>query len=227
MKLNDRLPGETAKSYASREITENIISLELKPGSLVSENDLARTLGISRTPVREAIHELVTAQLIEVVPQKGSYVSRISFDVIEEAAFLRRVLEVAIVEELCDNATEEDIAVLIENVRLQEYYLNNKIPSKIMELDNEFHYSLFCMSHKERIYGLMQSMMGHFDRVRALSLYAVKDNKIVSDHRGIVTAISNRDKEEAKAIMMKHLMRYQLDKDEVEQMYPDYFEGPK
>ena len=96
LQVKDRMPGETAKAYAYREISENIINLKLKPGSLVSENELARALGVSRTPVREAIQELQKSQLIEVFPQRGSFVSGISFDAVEEAAFLRRTLEIAI-----------------------------------------------------------------------------------------------------------------------------------
>ena len=88
VRYQDRLIGESAKAYALRELTENIIRMELKPGTLISENELSRILGVSRTPIREAIQELVKAQLIEVFPQRGSYVAAISFDAVEEAAFL-------------------------------------------------------------------------------------------------------------------------------------------
>ena len=103
IQIRGRMPGENAKAYALREISDNIINLELKPGALVSENELAKTLGVSRTPVREAIAELQKSKLIEVFPQRGSYVAGISFEAVEEAAFLRRTLENAIVEELCDS----------------------------------------------------------------------------------------------------------------------------
>lgn len=221
--VGDRLPGETAKMFALREITDSIINLSLKPGTLVSENELARVLGISRTPVREALQELQKSKLIVVYPQRGSYVAPISFDIIEEAAFLRRVLESAIVEELCDTITEEQVVKLDEIIRLQEYYLETSNPDKIFELDNEFHYTMFCMSNKDGIYNLMRSMMGHFDRMRTLTLYTVKDIKIVADHRAILDAIKLHDKENARALIIKHLLRYRLDKDEVETMYPQYF----
>ena len=223
IRVKERLAGETAKSYAYREISEKIINLELKPGSLVSENELARALGVSRTPVREAIQELQKSQLIEVLPQRGSYVAGISFEAVEEAAFLRRTLETAIVEELCDRIPFDGIEELNDNVGLQEYYLNNGMSSKIMELDNEFHKAMFTMCGKERIYSLMQSMMGHFDRVRILSLTAIKDTKIVSDHRAILEAIKAGNKAEARACMEKHLYRYKFDKDELQKNYPEYF----
>ena len=223
IQIRDRMPGETAKVYALREISYNIINLELKPGALISENELAKTLGISRTPVREAIQELQKSQLIEVYPQRGSFVAGISFKAVEEAAFLRRTLETAIVEELCDKINYEQVERLEENVSLQEYYLNNGMSARIMELDNEFHHDLFIMCGKENIYNMMQSMMGHFDRIRVLSLYSIKDIKIVSDHRAILESIKTGSKESARASMEKHLMRYKFDKEELEKNYPDYF----
>lgn len=223
IQVRGRIQGETAKAYALREIGDNIINLELKPGALISENELARILGVSRTPIREAIQELQKSQLIEVFPQRGSYVAGISFQAVEEAAFLRRTLENAIVEELCDHIKFEQVEQLEENVSLQEYYLNNGMSARIMELDNEFHRDFFVMCGKENIYNMMHSMMGHFDRIRVLSLHSIKDIKIVSDHRAILEAIKTGNKEGAKANVEKHLMRYKFDKEELEKNYPDYF----
>ncbi len=225
IRVRERMAGETAKAYALREISENIISLELKPGALVSENELARALGVSRTPVREALQELQKSQLIEVFPQRGSYVAGISFEAVEEAAFLRRTLEIAITEELCDKITFDQLEQLSENVGLQEYYLNNGMSSKIMDLDNQFHKDLFLMCGKERTYNIMQSIMGHFDRIRILSLHTIKDIKIVTDHRAILEAIKSGNKEEVRDLISRHLMRYKFDKKELEKNYPDYFKN--
>lgn len=223
MKINKRLSGETAKMYALRVISENIINVQLIPGSLVSENELANALGISRTPVREALQELQKSQLIEVIPQRGSFIAKVSFDIIEETVFLRRVLESAIVEELCDQITEQQILILEENIQLQEYYLSKGMLEKIFELDNKLHFELFCMCHKERIYQLMASMMGHFDRIRTLSLYSIKEIRIVEDHKAIVHAIKAHDKQLAKDLIVTHLLRYKVDKEEVMKKYPEYF----
>lgn len=223
MEMEEKLPGETAKAYALRIIRDNIVNLEFKPGSIVSENELASSLKLSRTPVREAIQELQKGQLIEVLPQRGSVIAKIDFDIIDETVFLRRVLETAIVAELCDTITEEQLHELDENIRLQEYYLDHVSPEKIMELDNQFHYDLFAMCHKERIYHLMDSMMGPFNRIRTLSLYSIKDIKIVGDHKALVNAIRMKEKNLASEFIVKHLSRYKLDKEAVMKKYPDYF----
>lgn len=223
MVISEREARENAREYALRQIRENIISLKLKPGSSVSENELARELGISRTPVREALQELAKSNLIEVYPQRGCIIAHIDFDIVDEMVFLRRVLEKAVVEELCDYITEENIQEIEKNIQLQEFYLNNKLPDKIIELDNEFHRSLFIMCNKERIYNLMEGTQGHFDRIRTLSMYSVKDIKIVADHKAILNAIKSGDKTIAAEFIVKHLSRYKLDQSEIIEKYPDYF----
>ena len=127
MKKIERMSSETAREYALRAITENIKSADLEPGQAISENEISAFLGVSRTPVRESIQELHKAALIEIYPQKGSYVSLINSQYVEEAVFLRKVLDIAVIEEACDMATEEDIKILEENVALQEFYLEKTI----------------------------------------------------------------------------------------------------
>lgn len=219
----ERLAGETARDYAFRVIKDNIVSLELKPGTLVSENEIAMELGISRTPVREAIIDLAKVSVIEILPQRGSYVALIDPKMVEESRFLRHVLDRAVIKVACERAGEDDLAELEENVHLQEFYLEKDNPEKIYELDNEFHQLIYKAADKSTIYDMRSTMMIHFDRVRTLSVAAVKDMKIVSDHRGMLEAIKAKDQEEAVRLVDKHLSRYQVDEAMIEEQYPEYF----
>lgn len=214
---------ESAREYALRQIRNNIVSLQLKPGSEVSENELAKELGLSRTPVREALQELSKCNLIVVYPQRGITIAHIDFDIVNEMVFMRRVLEKAVVEELCDIITKEGIEELEKNIQLQEFYLNSRSPEKIMELDNVFHRSLFVMCHKERIYHLMEATQDHFDRIRTMSLFSVKELKIIEDHKKIFDAIRTGNKELAAECIVNHLSRYKLDQSEIFEKYPEYF----
>ncbi len=223
MKAVERYNSETAREYAMRAITENIISIDLEPGQPISENEIASFLGVSRTPVRESIQELNKAALIEIYPQRGSYVSLIDSKYVEEAVFLRKVLDIAVIEEACDLATEDDIALLEENVALQEFYLKSNNTKKIFELDNEFHRMIYVAAKKEMIHNMRKNVMIHFDRVRTLSMLAVKDTKIVADHGIMLSAIKNKDKNKAKEIVEKHLDRYRVDQEELLRTYPQYF----
>lgn len=227
MQITEKMSGETAREYAFRIIKNNIVSLELQPGSSISENELSKELGVSRTPIREAIIDLNNALIVEIYPQRRSYISLIDSDLVEESRFLREVLDTAVIELACDVATEADLTKLEENVKLQEFYLENFVPDKIMELDNDFHKTIFTITKKERIYAMKNTMMLHFDRVRTLSLVSVKDIKIVNDHRLMLEAIKNKDAVSAAALVKKHLSRYRIEEEELREKYPTYFKNKK
>jgi len=223
MIITERRPKESARDYALRILKDNIISLELAPGAVVSENELSSQLELSRTPVREALIELSKSGIVEILPQKGSRIALIDYDFINEFNFLRKVLETAVVELDCEVATPEDILILEQNLNQQEFYLKNPSPARLLETDDNFHRELFRICNKMQIYNVMKNMSTHFDRVRGLSLSALKDIKIVQDHRTILDAIKAKDKELAKATIEKHLSRYKLDEEVIRQKYPHYF----
>ena len=223
MRLPERLPRETGRDYALRTIKDNIIRLELAPGSQVSENELAVEMGLSRTPVREALIELSRVRIIETYPQRKSVVALIDNDLVEESRFMRNVLECAVVEQVCEKATEADIERLMVNVQLQNFYMDNFYPENLMALDNEFHDILFDIAKKSQVRFLMQSISMHFDRVRNLALSEVKSQKIVKDHEDLVIAIKNKDTKTARELMERHLNRYKIDAVELRERYPEYF----
>lgn len=223
MKVLERLPRETGRDYALRTIKESIISLDLAPGSQISENELAAELGLSRTPVREALIDLSKVKIIEIYPQKKSVVSLIDYDMVEQSRFMRNLLECAVVELDCDMAQPEDLRRLKENVRLQNFYLDNFYPEDLMLLDNEFHGILFDIARKSQVFTLMQNISIHFDRVRSMALSSVKNLKIVQDHEEILDAIIRKDASAAHRLMDIHLNRYKIDAAEIRARYPQYF----
>lgn len=225
MELYTKLPKETARDYALRVLKGNIISLELAPGTAISENELAAEIGISRTPVREAIIELAKAYLIEIYPQRGSFVSLIDPKMVDEARFLRRVMDTAVIEEVCETADEEGIRLLEENVELQEFYLSKGTTDKLFDLDNKFHRDIYVVAKKDIIYDIHSTLMIHFDRVRNLSVVTVKNNGIVGEHRAMLEAIKAKDKKTASELVAKHLDHYQVDEIEIRSRRPEFFKA--
>lgn len=223
MQLLERKAKETAREYAFRIIKHNVVSLELEPGSMISENELAEFIGVSRTPIREALIELSKLRIVEVYPQKGSSISLIDSELVEEVRYTRLILEHAMVDLACDIATPEDILLLEENVRLHEFYLQHEVIDKQLQLDNRFHELLFTICNRHFTHELLEGMMTHFDRVRSLSLSTIKHNNVISDHRQVVNAISNKDKKLAKDIITNHLSRYKTDEERLRGKYPHYF----
>lgn len=223
MKLSERLPRESGRDYALRNIKENIINLELVPGSQISENELAAEMGLSRTPVREALIELSKVEIIETHPQRKSTVSLIDYDLVEESRFMRDLLECAVAELVCEMASPVDIERLNANIRLQSFYLDGTYTNELMALDNQFHGMLFEIAKKSRVFQMIQNISIHFDRVRRMALSSVKDLKVVQDHQDLVEFIRQKDARGARALMEVHLNRYRIDAAEIRRTYPQYF----
>lgn len=223
MTILERRPLEIGRDYALRLIKENIISLELAPGSQISEKELAAELGLSRTPIREALIELAKVKIVDIQPQKKTTVAPVDYRLVEEARFIRLVMECAVIELACRQAQPEDLQRLKKNVKLQNFYLENDDPDTLMHLDNEFHRTLFEIAEKPQAFDLIQNVSVHFDRVRSMALSSVKDLRIVQDHADMAAAIERRDPEAARALMEKHLSRYKIDAEAIRAAYPQYF----
>ena len=223
MNISERYARETARDYALRMLKRNIASMDLEPGAMLSENEISAAMGLSRTPVREALIELAKIRIVEILPQRGSRIALIDYDFVEESRFMRMVFEKAIFELACDMSSELDFSAAEANVKLQEFYFENDLYDKLFELDDEFHREFFRLTNKMQCYHMLESMTLHFDRVRNLSLFAVKEIKIVEDHQKLLAAVMAGDKEQVSALIMKHLSRYKVDKDEIYSKYHQYF----
>lgn len=223
MKISEIFPHETAKDYALRVLKENIITLELAPGSQISENELSAALSISRTPIREALSELAKVKLIEIIPQKKTSIALIDSRLVEEAGFMRYTMESAVIEQVCLQRTEEDLLRFEENIALQKVYFQNNASEKMLQKDDEFHRAFFEITRNMEIYQLMQNLQIHFDRVRSISLSSLHNLQIIEDHEAIVESIKKRDAEEAKKLLQQHLSRYLVDEASIKARFPDYF----
>lgn len=226
MKIDEKRIGETARQYAYRTLRENIISLELEPGAPFNDVEMSQMIGISRTPVREAVIQLSEESgIIEIFPQRGMRIALIDVELVEEARFLRLILEKAVVELVCNQADEGDLRWLDENIRLQEFYLEGGSSDKLLELDNEMHHKLFAICHKELTYGMSQRLAIHYDRIRSLSVAAQKDYEIIRDHKKLLEAIRSGNKTEAVEIMEHHLNRWMMNEKMFREQHPAYFKA--
>ena len=140
---------------------------------------------------------------------------------------MRNVLECAVVELACQCAGEEALLSLEKNVTLQRFYLENSNYGGIMELDDQFHKTLFQIAQKLQVYEMIQHISIHFDRVRSMALSSVKDIKIVEDHAQLLQALRDQDGARARALMEKHLNRYKFDEAAIRETYPQYFAQKK
>lgn len=223
MKISEKLERESNRDYAYRIIHDNIINLELKPGSMISEQDLADELEISRTPVHEALQELSKTKIIEIFPQKGSLVSLIDMKLVHEARFVRVTLEAQITELACEAATATDIQKLEENIALQEFYIGKQVQEKIMELDDEFHRAMYVIADKMQTYQMVKNMNIHYDRFRELKLQASNASPLVDEHKEILNAIIARNTIAARDLVIAHLSKINADEKEIRKKYGNFF----
>lgn len=215
----------STRDYAYEEIRDQIVMLDLEPGSKVSENEISTLLGISRTPVREAFVRLVQDKLLEVYPQKGTFVSLIDLNFVEEARFIREHLERAIVREACHDFSEADMLYLEENIKKQESTILEDDHQKLYELDELFHQAISRGAGKERVWSVIQQEKAHLNRIRVLSLSANIDwGVILTQHKEIIASIKEQNEEEADELMRMHLTKLRMDQQELKQKFPDYFE---
>ena len=219
-----RNPGESQKAYAGRIIRERIISMTLEPGRIISENELSQLLGISRTPVREALSDLVKTQIIEIMPQRGCRVAFIDYNRIEEARFARQTLETAILPKVCSKLTPESLSELHQILSRQEKASgeSSEIGTVFMHLDNLFHAKLFEIADMAATHQMLSEMQIHFDRVRHIALSIGKGEELVREHHAILAAIEKGDICLAQALMASHLTTVTIDRTSILQAYPQY-----
>ena len=218
---------ENSRDYAYRLIREMIVNMNLEPGSKVSETELAELLGVSRTPVREALIDLARNGAVTIQPQKGTFISLIDPLLVEEARFLRLTIEKEIVSLLCEDEYQTKIHLLEDSISLQEFYLNQGNYEKFLELDDELHQKFFQLTNKTRIYSLMKGLNIHFDRAR-INLFKKKPSiETLEEHKLIISAIRAQNKELAQQYIEQHLAKYELDKANFEKEYGHYFNQNK
>lgn len=219
----ERLPKESAREYALRFLKHNIARTYLKPGTALNVNDLVALMGISRTPIREAMQELEQVGMLEIFPQSGSRVSYINYDKVHGSRFIRLHLEMPVVAVACERFGPRDRLPFEEILHAQELCLQQHNHNRLMALDNLFHRQIFILADKMMAYQVMESHLCHFDRVRQLILGAHDDIQIVNDHQAIYKALREGDKRRAKKALALHLSRYLEDEKTIRAKYPQYF----
>jgi len=198
---------ETGKEYAYRVLKDNIMSLELKPGELLSESDLSEKLNISRTPIREVIMRLKGEHLIEVKPQAGTYVSLIDKEMIDEAIFMRKLLEKEVLKEACNKLSEEMFMELEKNLFAQKLVSNKEgKENEFHNLDKEFHRLIFIGCNKANIWESIMKISTHYNRMRLLSERKIDKALLINQHEEMLSIIKNKDLDKIDEYIGKHII---------------------
>lgn len=229
MIIYDKLDSETGKDYVYRVLKDNILSLELKPGELISESELAKVLNVSRTPIREVLIKLKGEKLIEVKPQAGTYISLIDWSLIEEAVFVRYHLEKEALKESCEHFSENTLIEMEKCIFAQQLIVEKK--DKLLEfhyLDKQLHGLLFEGINKPNVWNSICEISSHYNRMRLLAEMEGNKGCLIEQHVEYLNIIKNKDYESIEPIVKKHIkdpIEYWKKLIEGSQLLPQYMKN--
>lgn len=194
-------------------IRGKILNMEYKPGSIISENMIARELKVSRIPVREAIKKLESEGLIIALPSRRKQVFLLTIDDVRKIFDIKKSLEGSIARWAVERGKEEDFVRLKEIIGDMEEIAENQILDiedrnfkKWLQRDNDFHNLLFKMANNDRAENIIKNLNAQWHRLR-LGILAIEGRIKIStgEHKEIVNAILNRNPQRAEELMRNHL----------------------
>jgi DNA-binding GntR family transcriptional regulator len=187
-------------------IREAIINGTLKPRERLMEIQMAEELGVSRTPIREALRKLELEGFIVMVPRKGAYVADVSLkdvaDVFEIRAALEALAAGLAAERITDEEMEEMERLLVEKGEA----INNCDMERLVEVDTKFHEAIYQASRNQRLFTIINNLREQIQRFRATSLsFPGRMKQSLEEHRKIVEAIQSRSVNRARQVAQEHI----------------------
>ncbi|WP_181700086.1 GntR family transcriptional regulator [Chthonobacter albigriseus] len=205
-------------------VREAIVQLRFGPGNPLSEADVARQLGVSRQPVREAFIKLAEVGLVEIRPQRGTFVRMISVREVANARFIREAIEVAIVRKAATEASEPHLAVLDDIIAGQRKSAERADHAGFLRLDEAFHQALAHAADCDDAWRVLEGLKAQMDRVRYLSLpEATPIDVLIDQHAQILAGVRARAPEKAEAAMRQHLSEILLSLPRLAEKHPAFF----
>ncbi len=215
----------TSTDAVYEELHEEIISLEILPGTKLSETEVARRFGVSRQPVRNAFTKLGNEDLLVIRPQKATMVRGFSMDRIALARLVRRAVELEITLHAIERWNAESETKLEENLMRQEEAITNNDMPKFHALDYDFHRLICDLSGNPLAFEVILDCKQKVDRLCMLGLK--KDSNataVLADHREIAEGLASGDLAKAQSTIRRHLARLDATVDYIHETHPDYFE---
>jgi DNA-binding GntR family transcriptional regulator len=211
-----RKPRKNASSVREKtyeHLKTSIFSGRFTPGERLTEEHLAEELGVSRTPVREALHKLEQDGLIEPLESRGFCIPRDSEEEIEDLFELRTVLEGYTLKIICERITEEQIVMLEGIVNKADDALRRKRIEEVFHLNTQFHDTLHSLvADKRRFHGLIVNMRKYVLRYRKDTLQYLGAAKRASDgHRQILLSLKLKDPDLCERVMRVHIRQSKED----------------
>lgn len=203
LKLDEYLP---LRDVVFNALRDAIISGDLEPGERLMEIKLADKLGVSRTPIREAIRKLELEGLVVMTPRKGAEVAKISQKDLTDVLEVRRVLEMLAMELACDKITDEELTLLEKNLVDFSSCAKRGNATELSSLDVGFHDIIYQSTGNKRLIQILNNLREQMYRYRLVYIkeFAKREN-LTSEHKALVDALRKRDKKKAADAALIHI----------------------
>jgi len=195
------------RKLAYNNLKSDVLAGRFNPGERLTEEHLAKSLGVSRTPVREALHKLESEGLVKPLESRGFSVARDSREEMEDLFDIRAALEGYAIRLICECIDEKSIAELQDLIRKAEDALKRKKLDEIFRHNTRFHDALHgVISHKSRFHSLIADTRNYVLRYRKDSLhYLAGARRTIDGHKKLLLAISLKDPDLCERVMREHI----------------------
>lgn len=225
LRVTQTRKGVSKASLVQEQLREAIVHLQLTPGSRIDKAAICERFGVSRQPVSDALARLAEERLVEVEPQKGTFVARIRLSDVIEAAFVRQALETAIVREIAPAIDPPTLTSLDRNLAYQDAAVNSDDIEGFYTFDLQFHRLLYDRLASQQVVEIIDLSRAPLERVRRLLLPKPgRSRATVDEHRQIVQALGERDPDASAAAMRAHLQSVKVEFQDFARGRPDLFE---
>jgi GntR family transcriptional regulator, rspAB operon transcriptional repressor len=211
----------------SKALRHAIVTMRLKPGEMLSEQEIAQHFHVSRQPVREAFIKLSEAGLVRVLPQRGTLVVKISVEAVEGARFVREAIECALARRaaLAAHASPGELANFRNLLAEQEKAAKTIDREAFFDLDESFHRSIASLAGCPSAWRIIEEVKAQMDRVRFLDMTEAQPMAVViNQHRAILAALLRGDASAAEHAMRVHLSQIEKTLPVLAQRCPELFE---
>ena len=217
---------KTLANDVARWLRHGIVTMLIPPGTMLSEQDIGRRLGVSRQPVREAFIKLAEAGLLAILPQRGTQVVPISPAAVEDARFIREAVECAVAREAAERLEPYCEALIAGNLDRQRQVAAAGESDEFFKLDEEFHNLLARAAGRPKAWDVIEDVKVQMDRVRWLSMKCIKRlDTSLEQHEAVFVRLRRHDPEGAAEAMRAHLEDSFATLKMVRERNPELFEG--
>ncbi|MGF2385693.1 GntR family transcriptional regulator [Lentilactobacillus otakiensis] len=220
---------ESLQDKTYNAIYSKIMNLDLYPGQQVSDKQFEEEIGVSRTPVREAMLRLRRDDMLYSLPQSGTYVTRIDLKKSLDARYARQLLESDIAQSIGTSLTNDQVNILTDVVDEQTTASQKDQIKRFFQMDNQFHQKIYEFADKQNIWDWLLSFSTDLNRYRLLRVYDANlpMDRLTNEHREIIKAFADHDASKVHQLVYSHLNLMLSEQQSVLDKFPDYFTNIK